>query len=282
MDVASVLRIFPTPAETCPLHGLYLSEDLDSGVPPFVYANYLSSLDGRIALGAPDVGSGVPDATANPRDWRLFRELAVQSDLLLVSGSYLRRRSGGEAQEILSIEDTADTADLREWRAACGLSVGPDVAVISRSLEFPVPEVLGREGRRLWVLTTENSSRQREADLRRQGAQVVRLPGAGVEGTTIVGTLSERGYERIYNAAGPEIHHLLLSAGRPDRLYLTIASRIVGGQEFFTLVSGPELVPPARFRLRSLYLDAAALDGDGQLLASYDRVRDPEATAGAV
>ena len=273
-DRAPVHRLFPTPPETCSLRGLYLAEDLRSAsLPePFVYGNYITSLDGRIALGAADTGPGVPDATANARDWRLFQELAVQADVLLASGSYFRRRARGSAQEILTIETSPETDDLREWRASRGLPHWPDVAVVSQSLDFPVPELLTRGGRRLWVLSPETASQEREAILTGQGARVVRLPGPRIEGTAILRALTERGYGRIYNAAGPAVHHLLLAAGRPDRLYLTFAPRILAGGEFFSLVSGPALSPSARFRLRSLYLDRTALEGDGQLFACYERV----------
>lgn len=294
MDTNSVLRLLPPPHELRSLRGLYLNDEFPSASAevPFVYGNFITSLDGRIALADGDeealrhsgtqsgpisgsvatpANTGVPDAIANPRDWRLFQELAVRADVLLVSGSYLRRRAAGSAQEVLAIEDSPETSDLRSWRGENGLSARPDVAALSRSLDFPVPPELVDKGRRFWVLTTDAASPEREASLVSLGAEVVRLPGGRLEGRGVIRALAERGCRRIYNAAGPSIHHLLLTADRPDRIYLTLAPRIVGGHDFFSLVSGAELTPPARFRLRSLHLDPEALSGDGQLFASYER-----------
>ena len=51
---------------------------------PFVYTNYVTSIDGRIAIPRPEgQGMMVPKETANDRDWRLFQELAVQADVII-------------------------------------------------------------------------------------------------------------------------------------------------------------------------------------------------------
>ena len=49
----NVLRIFPGAPAPVPLNGLYLREPLrptQRGTKPFVYTNFISSLDGRISL----------------------------------------------------------------------------------------------------------------------------------------------------------------------------------------------------------------------------------------
>ena len=52
-----------------------------------------------------DRGMTVPKATSNERDWRLFQELAVQADIIISSGRYLRDYAEGQTQEILSVYD---------------------------------------------------------------------------------------------------------------------------------------------------------------------------------
>ena len=64
--------------------------------------------------------------------------------------------------------------------------------------------------------------------------------------------------------------HLLLEGGVLDRLYLTYANRILGGDEFDTIVKGSLLKPAADFKTSSIYFDPAGLDGLGQMFASYD------------
>ena len=49
-----VLQLFPPPLRKRPLPGLYLEESLPApkseGTAPFLYANFVTSLDGRIAV----------------------------------------------------------------------------------------------------------------------------------------------------------------------------------------------------------------------------------------
>ena len=90
-----VTRLYPATGEQYPLEGLYLQHHLHlEGQPgtPFIYSNFITSLDGRIALGSSGSTSHkVPSATVNSRDWRLYQELAGQADLLVTSGRYFRQ-----------------------------------------------------------------------------------------------------------------------------------------------------------------------------------------------
>jgi hypothetical protein len=56
-----------------------------------------------------------------------------------------------------------------------------------------------------------------------------------------------------------------------DRLYLTLANRLLGGDPFSSIVEGPLLAPAVGMRLHTAYLDAAGLEGLGQLFLSYQR-----------
>ncbi len=79
------------------------------------------------------------------------------------------------------------------------------------------------------------------------------------------------GYRAIYSASGPKVLHLLLAAGVLDRLYLTLANRLLGGDPFSSIVEGPLLAPAVGMRLHSAYHDDAGLDGLGQLFLCYDQ-----------
>ena len=103
-----ILRLYPFPTIQIPLVGAYLAHNLrqHSGEigKTLVYANFVVSLDGRIAIPPPSgIGLMVPKATANGRDWRLYQELAAQADIILSSGRYLREWAEGRAQEICTI-----------------------------------------------------------------------------------------------------------------------------------------------------------------------------------
>jgi riboflavin biosynthesis pyrimidine reductase len=270
-----VIRLYPADGEAVEHRGLYLRQDLHSMLKSddstFVYANFITSLDGRIAV--PDrEGHGVELATqiTNPRDWRLFQELAVQSDVLITSGRYLRGYEQGPKQELLQVYDDPEFSDLGHWRQEQGLSDYPAVAVISRSLDFDVPAPLQEEERELFVFTTEEADDTRKQILADQGANIVIAGTDDVMGSSLATSLRDYGHRLIYSTAGPRIFHMLLSSGVLDRLYLTIAQRILGGKPFSSINEGSLLDPPAAFKISSLYYDPLALDGNGQFYAAFD------------
>ena len=277
----SVLKLYPLPSQELPLHGIYLAHDVRHlGGPaggPFVYSNFVTSLDGRIAIPGP-TGSGliVPKQIANRRDWRLFQELAVQADVIISSGRYLRDYAEGHAQEILRTDDDDPLfAGLRQWRIERGLPPQPDIAVISASLDFPIPDALTAGGRRVLIFTVHQADPQRMRTLEAHaGVQLIVAGETSVSGDRLVQTMAELGYRTIYSATGPKVLHLLLAAGVLDRLYLTLANRLLGGQPFSTIVEGPLLAPPIGMTLSTAVFDPSGLDGLGQLFLSYDTHRD--------
>jgi riboflavin biosynthesis pyrimidine reductase len=213
----------------------------------------------------------VPKQVANSRDWRLFQELAVQADVVISSGRYLRDYASGHAQEILRVYDDPQFADLAQWRVQHGLSPQPDIAVISASLDFPIPEALLADGRRVVIFTTEQADPRRVRELEAHAGQVVTAGETAVSGDRLVQAMAGLGYRAIYSASGPKVLHLLLKAGVLDRLYLTLANRLLGGDPFSSIVEGPLLAPAVGMRLRNAYYDAAGLEGLGQLFLCYDR-----------
>jgi riboflavin biosynthesis pyrimidine reductase len=270
-----ILRLYPQPSVELPLTGAYLAHDLrrypETTGKPFVYANFVVSIDGRIAIPRQSGGGMmVPKATANERDWRLYQELASQADILLSSGRYLREWAEGRAQEILQVDDPR-FADLREWRKERGLPPQADIAVISASLDFPIPPVLMSAGRRVVVLTTEHPDAARVREIEAQGAKVLIAGKKSVDGSLLLKRLSELGYRSVYSAAGPKVLHLLVTGDVLDRLYLTYANRMLGGQPYASILEGALLTPPVDLKIHEIYLDAAGLGGLGQMFLSYDR-----------
>jgi riboflavin biosynthesis pyrimidine reductase len=270
-----IRRLYPAPDQEIELVGLYLGHDLRSartwGDKPFIYANFISSLDGRIAVAQPS-GHGlvIPKQTANDRDWRLFQELAVQADVVISSGRYLRDYADGRAQEILRVYDDPNLQDLKDWRTDRGLSPYPDIAVISNSLDFPLPEALFQHGRKITVVTSESADRERLGAVREKTERVLIAGRERVDGARMIQGFEDWGYRTVYSSAGPKILHMLLAANRLDRLYLTTAQRLLGGRTFATIVDGGALKPARETALRELYLDPHALGGAGQLFMVYD------------
>ncbi|MGK2913922.1 MAG: RibD family protein [Porticoccaceae bacterium] len=268
----TVVELFPTTGASRPLRGLYLAQNLRDSreAGPFVYTNFISSLDGRIATPGPDGRPRVPPAIINPRDWRLFHELAAQADVLLTSGRYLRDYVAGKGQDIFAPYDDPELADLEAWRLSRELPALPAIAVLSASLNFRVPDVLLTQQRPVLIFTGATHDTGRAETLRQRGLQVQTAGnGSRVEGKAVVAALASRGYRQLYSVTGAQVLHTLLADGCLHRLYLTQAHVLLGGDSPSTLLRGDPLVPPARFRLRSLYLDQPTA-GPEQQLACFD------------
>lgn len=172
-----LMQLFPQPVKTIPFKGAYLAHDLRQYVlgtaKAFVYGNFMVSIDGRIAIPQPS-GKGLmlPQAIANDRDWQLYQELAAQADIMINSGCYLRDWADGHAQELLQV-DNPRFAYLRDWRQNKGLSPQADIAIVSRSLLFPLADVLTAHGRKVVVFTIVDPCFARVKEIESQGAQVI-------------------------------------------------------------------------------------------------------------
>ena len=278
MSATAIQQLYPRNDRDHGLEGLYLKHRLhqrgEAGR-PFVFTNFISSLDGRIGVGAPGRDTHqVPPAIANPRDWRLFQELGAQADLLITSARYYREYALGQAQDTLPIGAGQKFDDLRRWRLDQGLSPQPDIAVISASLDIPVQALAAYPQRRLHLLTGTDADPARAGALEQAGMEIHYVgEGHQAEGGQAIDALAGAGYRSIYAIGGPHVLNTLLQAGRLDRLYLTCAARILGGEDFSTFVYGSHLEPAPRLQLAQLYYDPLAPEGCGQLLSCYDLQR---------
>lgn len=270
--------LYPEPGAR-PLAGLYLDPGWRAAAQAgpegcFVYANYVASLDGRIAVAA---GAGeplqVPQAIANARDWRLYLELAAQADVLLVSGRYVRELAAGTAQADFALGEDAP-ADLLEFRRSLGLAPRPAIAVLSASLEVPIePLERARRQRRVLVLTRRGAPARHRRALAAADVEVLDIAGRE-QAVGLLAALAGRDLRYVYAVAGPGVLRTLVAADRLNRLYLTTVFRLLGGDAIATLLRGDALQPPTRFRLREAYLDQAPdVSEPPQLMQAFDVCR---------
>jgi len=272
---ALITQVYPASLQQRELEGLYLADPLptEGKYGPFIYANYVTSLDGRIAVPGADGRQTVPGNVANTRDWRLLQELAGQADLLLSSGRYLRELNAGTAQDILPIGAAPAFADIRAYRADRGLKPQPDVAVLSESLDFPPPYPLLEQGRRVVVLTGQSPHPARAAALEAAGLEVIPLVGVDrPSGIPLANAMAALGYQRIYVITGPYVMHTLMDQQLVDSLFLTTVHRLLGGAPFASICEGSLLLQPADYRLRWQFLDPMGPEGCTQTFSRYDRL----------
>jgi riboflavin biosynthesis pyrimidine reductase len=272
---AAVTRLYPPPATDCPLEGLYFRQELRPGEAtgkPFVYSNFISSLDGRIALTQEGRSTyQVPPAITNSRDWRLYQELAGQADILVTSGRYFRQSEIEEAQDRLPVSGHPDFSDIREWRGRQGLELQPDIAILSRSLDIPQASLEPYRNRRITVFTGRQAEADRMARLREQDVEVIAAgDNETVDGVELIAILAGMGYANIYAIAGPDVLHTLLKAKVLNRLYLTTTHQLLAGEQFDTLTRGSGFDPALAMQLVSLYLDRDAPSGASQWFSVFE------------
>lgn len=278
----TINRLFPPSDKPYRVKGLYLEHGLHRrGRPghPFVYSNFITSLDGRIAVATTGRTSHeVPAAIANARDWRLYQELAGQADLLITSGRFLRQAVAGEAQAQLPVSRETAFSDIIEWRREQGLNEQPDIAIMSSSLELPVDSLENYRNRRLLVITGNEAPEDRARQLTELGTDIVQAGnGRRVDGRKMIEALDRRGYHSIYSVAGPGVFHTLVEANVLDRLYLTLTHQLLSGNVYDTFTQGDGLSPARGMQLVSLYHDAAAPAGASQWFTAFEPKPDRSA-----
>lgn len=257
----AVLRLYPAPQQQAALQGLYLDLNLhrqaaDGNV--LIYSNFISSLDGRISVPEPETGEYiVPQSIANKRDWRLYQELAAQSDVMLTSARYFRQLARGCAQDLLPVGTAPEYADLFEWRSENGLKTQPDVVVVSNSLDVPVTAIEKVQDRSVVILTSQQADRKKMERLHSYGVNVFMAGQQAVEGLALKQFLIEQGYRSAYMVAGPEVHRTLIADRVLDRMFLSTHCSLLGGNAFHTILEG-DIGNAAQLELRSLYLDQMA------------------------
>lgn len=265
-----VLELFPDAGVERELDGLHLSHDLRSRArsrPPFVYSGFISSLDGRIGI---EGTVGAPQALSNDRDWRLFQELMVQADVVLVSARYVREVARGSARNIIPDPSDANDDGLIGFRLERGLPPRPAVAVITTTGDFDPTVAAGLSDR---VIITHGAHVNEETS---QSWVDAGLDSAhvGTDGNVdvqlLMESLTERGHKVMFSAAGPKVLAMLMPA--LDALYLTLGSQLLGGRSFMTLLDGDVLVPSKGFTLRSVYLDQHAPAGTDQLFLEFETI----------
>ena len=214
-DGNNVLRLFPGPPEPVELHGLYLRKPLRPtavGAKPFVYTNFIASLDGRISLPDPQTAKRtVPSAIANARDWRLFQELAACADSLVMSGRYVRDLPRGVSATSFPVSVKPEHGDLLQWRLAHGLAPLPAIVIVTASLELPSLVPLVESGRPVYVATGNAADPLEVARIEADGVRVLRVGGgARAEGGRLIERSAQEQHRTIAMLGGGEVLHALV------------------------------------------------------------------------
>ncbi len=269
-----LMQLYPLPGKVVTLKNLYLSHQLHqqgSAERPFVYANFLSSLDGRIALEDERQGHPpyIPEHLTTEPDFRLFMELHAQADCLITHGGYMRALNEGRLGNILQIRHD----DLKQWRVDQGLTANPAVVIASGSLDFPMHPSLREHQQPVFIATGAKSDPERLAYWQNQGYQIL-FTGQGkmAQGDALTNEISRLGYRSIYLIAGPQMLSTVLEYDCLSRMYLSMTHQLTGGNDFRTVLTGPLLNQSGNLKLSSLYYLDGEPSGSGQFFMQFKSI----------
>jgi riboflavin biosynthesis pyrimidine reductase len=201
-----------------------------------VYANFVSSLDGTVAL--PGIPASNKLISAGSEGDRFVMALlrALADAILVGAGTLAGSPTGTWSPDRAHPESAAALAELRRLH---GLAARPELAILTGSGAIdPAHPALAR--RTVVLTTTAGASRLRVP------AEVLALGGgASLDPRDVIGALRDRGHGRILVEAGPHTFGALARAGVVDELFLTVSPLLTGGSAA-TRLSLVEGVEPGR------------------------------------
>ncbi|MES9833910.1 MAG: dihydrofolate reductase family protein [Candidatus Thiodiazotropha sp. DIVDIV] len=271
-----ILRLYPPPNDEVRLKGLYLSHNLHtlgSKDTPYVYANFVSSLDGRIAVGKDEANSYIPERMASQSDLRLLLELQAQADCLITHGGYMRELSAGRLGNVLQVGTQLDCEDLAAWRLAQGLTPQPAVIIVSASLDFPLHPSLEEHQQAVYIATGKEADPLRVRDWQAKGCHVLFAGEHNqVQAESLMPSLKELGFKSVYLSAGPQILDTFVRDRLLACLFCTVTHQLIGGTDFHTMLPGPLLGKEGDLRLHSLYYEPGVPGGAGQFFTQFEPI----------
>lgn len=270
-----LLRLFPAPQKQVPISGLYLNQQfykLGSQIRPFVYANFLTSLDGRIALAdSKNSEPYTPKHLMTSSDFSLFMQLHAQADCLITHGGYLRTLATKKLGNILQVGNHSNCRHFINWRRNNKLKDQPAIVIASASLDFPMHESLKNTAQQVYIATGINADPSRISKWQKQGFNLL-FCGEDklVQGASLIYQLGLLGYKSIYLIAGPQMLDTIIRENQLSRLYQTITHQLIGGKNFRTLLPNSELGNTGNLTLKSLYYDAELPAASGQFFIQFE------------
>ena len=268
-----LLRLFPQPSLSLGLKNLYLQQHgwyQLNPTKPSVVANFLTSLDGRIAISQDATSAAyLPKTLTSKEDFRLFLELYAQADCLITHGGYLRALADNKLGNILQLPQNDSYTDLHAWRKAQGLNPHPDIVIASASLDFPIHPSIQESGQKIFIATGQHADTKLCQKWQKLGYKLLYTGKFHrVEGAPLIKALTKRNYQHIYLIAGPKMLHTMLQDQQLEKLYLSSSHQLLGSNYFRTLLNG-DVLTQCRLQLKSLFYDESSENNCGQFFSSY-------------
>ena len=202
-----------------------------------VYANFVSSIDGIVALEGGTAPSGGIISGRNESDRFVMGLLRAFADAVLVGAGTVRAEGGRALWTPEYIFPTAANA-FRALREALKRDATPRLVIVTARGELnPADRAL--QAGALVLTTTAAAERLRSA--LPKATEVRAISDAELIGVDdIFKALKADGYGTILTEGGPQLFGRLVASGRVDELFLTVSPVVAGqkGDRSFGLVHG--------------------------------------------
>jgi riboflavin biosynthesis pyrimidine reductase len=206
-----------------------LSELYDGGldIPQgAVYANFVGSIDGIVAIEQGKAASGGIISGRNPADRFVMGLLRAFADAVLV-GAGTVRAEGGRALWTSEFIFPDAAGAFRELRERLGRDVSPRLVIVTSSGDLDPADRALQAG--ALVLTTRAAAASLQGKL--PGATEVRaIADAHIEPKEILDVMRAEGLRTILTEGGPRLFGQLVQVNHVDQLFLTVSPSLVGQQ----------------------------------------------------
>jgi 2,5-diamino-6-(ribosylamino)-4(3H)-pyrimidinone 5'-phosphate reductase len=215
---------------------------------PFVFINVAMTADGKL-----DTFERKGAAISSRRDKERVDRLRAESDAIMVGGKTLL----GEDPKL-----TVKSEALRAERVRRGLSPNPvKVGVITKAELKNHSGFLLEGPARVVIFTTHQTSKERIAALRSQGAEVYTDGQDRVNLVNALSLLKDLGINRLMVEGGATLNFELLRLGLVDEVTAYVAPLIFGGASAPTLAAGSGLKRSEAIPLKLIQVESWAEGG---------------------
>ncbi|MDK1347708.1 dihydrofolate reductase family protein [Streptomyces sp. 378] len=208
---------------------------------PCVYANFVASLDGVVALGPEYPSSGSAISGREPADRFVMGLLRACADAVLIGAGTLRATS----RHLWTPDHVCPQAapDFRELRHSLKRATRPQLVVVTASGDVPTEHPALQSG--ALVATTADGARRLEVRLPPTCAILTAVEGSALRMADVLAALHAQGHTAVLTEGGPQLIGHLLGEGLLDELFLTTSPVLAGraGTSRPGVISGLELLP---------------------------------------
>ncbi|MDX3866517.1 RibD family protein [Streptomyces scabiei] len=208
---------------------------------PYVYANFVTSLDGVVALGPEYPSSGSAISGREPADRFVMGLLRACADAVLIGAGTLR----ATPRHLWTPDHVCPQAapDFDELRRSLKRATRPQLVVVTASGDVPTEHPALQSG--ALVATTADGARRLGGHLPPTCATLTADEGPTLRMADVLAALRAQGHTAVLTEGGPQLIGHLIGEGLLDELFLTTSPVLAGrdGTSRPGVVAGLELLP---------------------------------------